>query len=459
MRNAVLRSGSWLLALLVPVVVSAQRMLEPNASFVRWARANAVPLRPVDEPYTDSAYDFLRPLVGDARVLSLGEMIHGAHEPLAFRNQVVRYAVTRLGFTAVGIESGFTEGLIVDRFVQGGAGNIDSVVRAGFTSGFNRLGEERDLVVWMRDYNAHAERKVHFYGLDVPGDVGGYDGAPATMLAAIAYLELVAPSIAVGVRSRLGPLTSRFTMDGYPKYSPAEREQLRIGLDALERALLADSSRYIRASSPIEYARAVRTAWNAQRLRESLMLRSTDASGNPGAIGPRVLEAIRLRDSVMFENARWALAQQGTGGRMVVFAHNGHAMNVPLVFPAIGPPMTLMGQRLRAWLGPRLAIIGTSTSKYVGVSTPLVDGQGKVTAGPMPSDISLFDVTLAQLGLGNYAIDLRTADRVPEVAAMLGAPWIARIHAFFQPMVPRDVADMFVVFDHVTASKDHYPPR
>ena len=47
-----------------------------------------------------------RELVGSARVLALGELIHRAHEPLAFRNEVIRYAVTHLGFTAVTIESG-----------------------------------------------------------------------------------------------------------------------------------------------------------------------------------------------------------------------------------------------------------------------------------------------------------------------------------------------------------------
>ena len=337
--------------------------------------------------------------------------------------------------------------------MQGRTGDIDSVVQVGFTSGFNALPEERELVVWLHDHNLHAEHKVHFYGLDVPGDVGGYDGAPRTILAALEYLEPVAPSVGAELRSRLGPLTSRFTMDGYPKYSQAERDELRLGLIALEKALGADSERYIRASSAVEYARAVRTAWNAQQLREGLILRTTDVSGRPGQIGPRVRQAIRLRDSVMFENARWALAQEGAGGRMVVFAHNGHAMNEPMVFPAMGPPMILMGQRLRAWLGPRIAIIGTSTNKYDGLQAPIANDQGHVRMGPVPSDISSFEVALGEVGLTNYALDLRTGDHVPEVAAMLREPWITRIHAFFQPMVPREAADMFVVFDHVTASR------
>ncbi|MFN0180295.1 MAG: alpha/beta fold hydrolase [Gemmatimonadales bacterium] len=432
---------------------SAQGPLQPSDSFVGWAHANAIPMRSVDEPYTDSAYRFLGRLFGGARVLSLGEMIHGAHEPLALRNHLFRYAVTHLGFTAIAIESGFTEGVLVDRFVQGGPGDIDSVISVGFTSGFNGYPEQRELIGWMREHNARAARKVHFYGIDVPGDVGGYDGAARTIEAVLAYLDRAAPTAAAALRSRLDPLTNRFTMAGYPRYSSAEREQLRLSLDALERVLRTDSSRLTRATSPVELATARRTAWNAQRLRESLALRTVDAAGNPGAIGPRVRGAIRLRDSVMFENVRWVLAQQGRGGRILVFSHNGHAMNLPLVFPATGPPMTMMGQRLRAWLGSQLLIVGTAAHRYEGLTAPYLDARARPSLDSVPSDLSSFDAALGQLGLGSFALDLRTADRIPAVAAMLRTPWTTRVHAWFQPMVPRRATDLLVMFDRVTASR------
>jgi erythromycin esterase len=444
-----------LLFLLLPAVVAGQPKMGPNADFRRWAHDNAIAMRPVDEPYADTAYAFLAQAIGDARVLSIGEMIHYSHEPLELRNHVIRYAVTHLGFTAVAIESGFTESAVVDRFIHGGPGNLDSVVHRGFTSGFDALCEERELVRWLRDYNAHAGHTVRFYGLDVPGDVGDYDGAPQTIRAVLDYVERWSPEKTASLRESLAPLIARFTLTGYPKYSAAERDQLRQGLRALETTLSGDSISYAQSSSPAEYSRALRTAWNAQRLRESLELRTIDSSGHAPSSGSRILAAIRLRDSVMFENARWVVAQQGDSGRVVVFAHNGHAMNVPMVFPAMGPATTMMGQRLRAWLGTRLAIIGTSTSRYPGLTAPAIDESGKVRMEAVPSDLSSWEVALGQLGLGNFAIDLRTSDRDPAVAAMLGAAWVTRIHAFFQPMVPREVADLFVVFDHVTPSETY----
>ena len=80
-----------------------------SSSVTNWAQAHAIQVPPVDQPYADSSFGFLDSLVGSARILALGELIHRGHEPLEFRNEVIRYAVTHLGFTAVALESGFTE--------------------------------------------------------------------------------------------------------------------------------------------------------------------------------------------------------------------------------------------------------------------------------------------------------------------------------------------------------------
>ena len=60
----------------------------------------------------------LKSLVGAARVVALGEPTHGAHEPLAFRNRLIRFLVEQMGFTAVALETGFTED-VYKRQVEG----------------------------------------------------------------------------------------------------------------------------------------------------------------------------------------------------------------------------------------------------------------------------------------------------------------------------------------------------
>jgi erythromycin esterase len=426
---------------------TAQAQVPPR--FTQWARANAVPLRPVDDPYVDSSFDFLRPLVGSARVLALGELIHRAHEPLEFRNEVIRYAVTHLGFTAVAIESGFTEAAVVDRFIQGGPGDVDSILKAGLSWNFGTLPENRELVLWLRDHNAQAQRKVRFYGYDVTGaDPANladlYLGAPHAVFAALGYLEHVSPEAGAHLRSRLVPLMDRFTPYRYGEYSAGERTSLRAGLDTLDHVLRTDSTHDIQASSAFSYARAVRDAWMALRLDELLAL---TPSSSPGPVRTRTI----MRDSLMAENILWVLRTEGDGGRVVVWGHNVHVMNAPayswsqdaVTGAAVlsGPPFAIAGQHLRSRLGATEVVIGATSARTVGW-------------GESPSKPGSLDAALATVGLPTFVIDLRTGDRDPEVAAMLGRPWPFRTGTAFEPIIPRAAADAIVYFDQVTLTKD-----
>ncbi len=279
----------------------AQREIPLDPHFKRWVAQHAVPVPPVDEPYTDSAWAFLRPMIGTARLLAIGENIHGGHEPLALRNHLIRYAVTQLGFTAVAIESGFTEGQLVDRFVQGEPLDVDSVLRHGINNGFDRLPENKDLLLWLRDHNQRASRKVHFYGIDQTGAGAPVYGGASAVEAALAYLAQSAPEAARQARAGFAPLLERFTDSRFVEMSADEQRALRRGLSELRRAINGRPHPVADAA----HALAVRNVWAAERLEQSFRV--------SGAAGARSLDAVRLRDSVMAENSRWVLRQQGIG--------------------------------------------------------------------------------------------------------------------------------------------------
>jgi erythromycin esterase len=419
-----------------------------SPEFTGWVRANTLALPPVDDPYIDSSFEFLRPLVGSARILSLGEVIHRGHEPLEFRNEVIRYAVTHLGFTAVALESGFTEAAVVDSFIQGGAGEVDSVLRAGLTWEFGTLPENRELVLWLREHNAHAARKVHLYGFDLTGaDPANladlYLGAPLAVRAALDYLRQMASTPAAALQADLVPLLSRFTPYQYEDLSAEERERLAAGLHKLEHTLVADSSRYARASSPLAYAQAARNAWMALRLNELLAM---GVSSAPAIDRARTI----FRDSLMAENIRWILRTEGDSGRVVVFAHNAHVMNAPRYrwkrqtgkgLVPVSPPLWMAGHYLRAWFGTNEVVVGSTTASISGF-------------GEIPSDSSSFDAALKTIGVPTFVLDLRTGDRNPGVAAALRRRWPFRIHTMYESILPREAADAIVYFAQVTATKD-----
>lgn len=412
-----------------------------GSTVTRWARTHAIRLPSPDAPYVDSAFAFLRPLVGKARVLAIGELAHGGHQPLAMRNKMIRYAVTHLGFTAVALESGLTEAATVDGFIQGGEGNIDSVVRAGFTWEFETLPENRDLVQWLRDHNAHAARKVHFYGLDITGanDSGVAPEASRAVTAALSYLNQVAPGRAEPLEARLSPLMNRFAPDHYGEISAADRERLRADLDSLYQQLRVGSARDVRAPSAAAHARALRNAWMAIRLNDMMAM----GLGGPDAM---LRATITYRDSTMADDVQWVSQQEGPTGRVIVFAHDGHVMDGTSTFN--GTSTAMLGHRLRGMFGRNLVIIASTAGTIIGGAG---DDRGWIAGSEVArADSGTLAAALAGVGLPTFILEMRSADETPDVVAALSKPWPFLLAGRLMPIVPRQAFDAIVYFDRVT---------
>src|SRR5262245_24079887 len=136
-RSRMIGAGLWprVSRLLVAVAFAGSLMCahpgaqQSNAGFERWAKAHAIQLQTVELKSDLGDMRQLKSLIGAARVVALGEPAHGAHEPLAFRNRLLRYLVEESGFTAIAIESGLPESRPIHDFVAGGPGDARQVVR------------------------------------------------------------------------------------------------------------------------------------------------------------------------------------------------------------------------------------------------------------------------------------------------------------------------------------------
>jgi erythromycin esterase len=124
--------------------------------FAKWAAAHAHPVATVDAAANDSDLLALESAIGEARVVAFGEAMHNTHEPLAFRNRLFRFLVERMGFTAIALESGFTESLNARSLIENGASDAETAARTALPGGLTRYRENRELIRWVRDYNAAA---------------------------------------------------------------------------------------------------------------------------------------------------------------------------------------------------------------------------------------------------------------------------------------------------------------
>src|SRR5213083_1801114 len=106
----------------------------------------------------DADYDPLLELVGDARVVLLGEASHGTHEFYAERARITRRLIEEKGFHAVAVEADWPDAYRVNRYVRGRGEDQDA---AAALSGFQRFPgwmwrntDVAGFVDWLRGHNA-----------------------------------------------------------------------------------------------------------------------------------------------------------------------------------------------------------------------------------------------------------------------------------------------------------------
>ncbi len=131
------------------------RAPEDCADPVTAIRQAAHPLRSV-EP--DGPLGDLRPLkgiVGDARLVGIGQAAHGSRDFLALQHRMFRYLVEEEGFRLFVLEAPWSAGLRLDDHVRTGRGDPARIMAEEFHNAylFMRTPEVLELVRWMRAYN------------------------------------------------------------------------------------------------------------------------------------------------------------------------------------------------------------------------------------------------------------------------------------------------------------------
>src|ERR687887_461248 len=128
------------------------------------------------QPLTGAAsdYDGLLELVGDARLVLLGEASHGTHEFYKARCEITKRLIQEKGFTAVAAEADWPDAHRVNRYVLGRGEDRSAVQALGnfrrFPSWMWRNSDVLEFVNWLRQYNdslPKGARKAGFYGMDL----------------------------------------------------------------------------------------------------------------------------------------------------------------------------------------------------------------------------------------------------------------------------------------------------
>jgi erythromycin esterase len=340
-------------------------------------KAHAIPIARPDAGHGLSDLAPLEVVVGDARVVSLGEATHGTREFFQLKHRIFELLATKKGFDVFAIEASMPEGFDVDEYALTGRGDAEKAL-AGLTFTTWNTEELLDLIRWMRAYNADAKhtRKLRFYGFDMQ--------TPTRAARVVQqYLRDVAPSTPTATHAmltRLGTPRGRRPLD-----PPGSTDAV------LSAAVVEDFD-----TNRIAWQkRTGAERWAVARQHAVVLSQFTRQP-------PVGLERTSFRDASMAANVRWIL-DRDRASKVVLWAHNGHVS-----LTGMGP-VESMGQSLKKTLDRQLVTVGFAFDhgSFQAMEMPSASGRPRdFTVGPeAPGSLG---ASLALAGHPIAAFDLHT---------------------------------------------------
>lgn len=419
------RIGTVVLALLaVALPVGAQAPEDVRTSFLQWAKESLHPVSNADLVAATKDLRFIERMIGDAKIVGLSEGPHAAAEPLIFRNRLFKHLVEHMGFKAIAMESGIVESRVLNDYVTQGKGEFDSVLRHGFSNGFDTFRQNGELIRWIREHNARLPPdavKVQVFGLDVPGSPGNFDAArgPDTALrTSLEYLHVVDPQAADQLQRRVETfLPVLKDINGYGDVKEPERDALTAAIADLVSLMERQQLAYIAKSSKEDFDWAERAAIGARQADTWFRRMPPGWKLEDGLAWTRY--AMQVRDRTMADNLGWVRSRLGPRGRVLVFAAAGHLASTVVQVPT--QPMREMIP-LGSYVKDRFG------SDFINILNLVVNGEiVYCSANPRrlmplkPPPASAVENLFAAVNVPRYVLDLRRAP--PGVST-----WLHQVH-------------------------------
>ena len=321
----------------------------------------------IDAPAGIPPRETLEELIGDARIVMIGESSHGTHEFYEARAAITKWLIEEKGFCAVAAEADWPDAYRVNRYVHG-RGDDDSADEA--LSGFERFPAwmwrntvVRDFVDWLRARNrrhqSNGQRQAGFYGLDLYS-------LHRSMHEVITYLDKVDPKAAARARTRYACFDHTSADDGQAYgFSAAFGAGPSCESQAIEQ--LVDFQRnalaYARRDGLLAEDEAFYAQQNAQTVHNAEVYYRAMFSGR--------VTSWNLRDKHMAQTLEALLKHLDRhhdvpSARIVVWAHNSHVGDARATEVWADGQLTL-GQLVRKRYGDESRLIGFST--YAGTVT------------------------------------------------------------------------------------------
>jgi len=412
-------------------------------------------VREVAQPFTGSAndYDVLLDLIGDSRIMLLGEASHGTHEFYFERAATTKRLIAEKGFTLLAIEADWPDASRAHRYVRGTSADANANEAL---SGFRRFPAWMwrntvvvEFVEWLRGFSKDVDPKrapAGFYGMDLYS-------LHASIHAVLSYLQKVDPDAAKRARVR------------YSCFDHFSREPQEYGYAATAGATESCEDAVVEQLAELQRKAGEFLSRDGEMAAEELFFAEQNARLVKNAeqyyrsMFRGRASSWNLRDRHMVETIE-ALVAHLNGSRQpkaIIWAHNSHLGDARATEMSQHGELNV-GQLIREHYGGEAVLIGFSTHHRT-VTAASDWGAAAQRKNVRPALEDSYEELFHQTGLPRFWIDLRNAGdkigvlygpRLERAVGVIYRPKTERLSHYFHARLPKQF-DAIIHIDETRA--------
>src|SRR5882762_6879115 len=156
----------WNSATITPIAAISANTNSDDQPVVDWVGKHAVRLQTAEAGHGFADMQPLKKMIGNARIVSLGEATHGSREFFQLKHRMMEFLATEMGFTIFSIEANMPEAYRLNDYVLNGTGDPAKLIKGMYFWTWDTQ-EVLKMVLWMREFNKSAKGRVQFTGFDM----------------------------------------------------------------------------------------------------------------------------------------------------------------------------------------------------------------------------------------------------------------------------------------------------
>lgn len=346
----------------------------------QWIRQEAISFSADSSETFKASIDKLMASLDDSEeLLGFGEALHGGEDILILRNRLFQHVVEKHGYSAIAIESSFPRARVINEYIDGrGPVSYEEVQDTGFSHGFGQLEANRELVEWMRKYNADSSHqvKIRFYGFDSPTEMMYADSPRHLLHFVLDYITSINSTSGRYHHERIDQLLGNDSEWENPAAAMDPTKSvgmspnaiaLRIETEDLISELSEKRPELISKSDESHYLEAIQYATMARQLLNYHAISARESAD-------RLVRLLGIRDAMMADNLEYIVSKEHGRGKVLAFAHNSHLQRGK-AHMQLGPYALTWwpsGAHLSEMFGSRYVVIGSAVgvSDANGISRP-----------------------------------------------------------------------------------------